>query len=239
MFSKIILYIELFCSYVKYLIEYYWNKYVKQYIISNKFRITKIHLMKNDQFIQDITAKFARSNKIDWNQIMTYRVMKRVDRMNDEEKNNYCYFLYIEYSYLGEKGSLLLHEKENLTLPLYSGYTNETIKSNDKERVRIIGTVLQYVEKGANNREEDNQQKQEDVIIEEDVDKEMGEFCGIRKNYHRDVSNYQFYVEDFVYYLLYKKKIHHNRDQMRNIVLQVSDYMLTDYQFGMSDVIHF
>jgi hypothetical protein len=233
MLAKILFYFELICSYMKYLIEYYWNKYIKKYIISNKFRITKIHLMKNDQFIQDITGKFYRSNKIDWNQIMTYRVMKRVDKMNDEIDKN-SYYLYIEYSYLGNNGSLLLHEKHNLTLPLYMGYTNETIKSNDKERVRIIETVLQYVKNGENG-----ENNAEEVIIEEDVDAELGEFCGIRKNYHRDISNYQFFVEDFVHYLLYKKKIHHRRDQMKKIVLQVSDYMLTDYQFGITDVIQF
>lgn len=232
MLDKMILYIELFISYVKYMIEYYWNKYVKHYIISNKFRIIRVHLFQNGKFIKDISANYARGvNTITWSNIISYRIMKRIDKMNKDANSNETdnnYFLFVEYSYLGEMGSLLLHEKENLQLPLYSGYTVETLKRNDKDRARIIGTVLQYADCSST-----------DVTIEEDIDKELHQFCGIRKNFHVDVSNYHFHVRDFVEYLLYKKKIHHEWKQMRDIRVQVSDYMLNDYVFGICDTFKF
>lgn len=218
---------------MKYLIEYYWNKYVKHYIISDKFRITKVYLLKNGEFIKDISANFAKKGGVNiiWSNIISYRVMKRVDKMNNEDGDRNNYFLYIEYSYLGETGALLLHENENLSMPLYSGYTQETIKRNDKDRARIIGTVIQYAENASTDGNT--------VTMEEDVDKELHEFCGIRKNFHCDVANYRFHVRDFADYLLYKKKFHHKREHMQDIRLQVSDYMLNDYVFGIRDTIRF
>ncbi len=196
--------------------------------------------MRNDQYIQDVTAKFVNGGgEIKWNHIATYRVMKRADSLSigdgggENEVANY--YLLVEYSYLGEKGAMLVHEGETLQLPLYAGYTTETIKQYDKDRVRIISTVIQYAEKGGNSGDT----AADVVTIEEDVDKELHEFCGIRKNFHRDVGNYRFMVADFIDYLIFKKKIQHKREQMKNIMLQVSDYMLNDYVFGSGDQIRF
>jgi hypothetical protein len=196
--------------------------------------------MRNDQYIQDVTAKFVNGGgEIKWNHMTTYRVMKRADSLSvgggggENEVANY--YLLVEYSYLGEKGAMLVHEGETLQLPLYAGYTSETIKHYDKDRVRIISTVLQYAERGGNSGD----LAADVVTIEEDVDKELHEFYGIRKNFHRDVTNYRFMVEDFIYYLIFKKKIKNKREQMTNVMLQVSDYILNDYVFGSEDKIQF
>jgi hypothetical protein len=125
---------------MKYLILFYWNQYIMIHFLSNKCTIRKIHLYKNDKMIQDVTHKFKYQNKykitntISWNDLITYKAIRQVN-------NTDVMFLYIEYEYFGQVGSLLLHEREDIQIPIYHGYTIETLKKY-ADRVRLISAIL-------------------------------------------------------------------------------------------------
>jgi hypothetical protein len=211
---KFIVYCELALSYLKYLFLFYWTKYIAIYFYSPNCKINKIHLYKNDNMIQDITSKFTNKKQINWNDIITYRAIRQINTTD-------VFFIYIEYEYFGETGHLLLHEGKTLKLPIYEGYTAETLKKYT-DRIRLISATLVTAR--------DNVDFEDDSIFDSFI-----KFEGVRKNFHR-IEGYEFYVSDFMYYLAAHNKM--SVDDIHQARLIISDYKLNDFEFRANQVFH-
>ena len=216
MISKCFLYLQLAISYLNYLILFYWNQYILIHFLSADCCIKKVLLYKNEKMIQDITTKFKNKKRIDWNDIITYKAIRQVN-------NTDVMYLVVEYEYFGETGKMLLHEGENLNLPIYNGYTIETLKKYT-DRIRLISAVLIT--------------KREEVDFEDDsIFELLMQFEGIRKNFHIDVKKYQFYIRDFMYYLVSNNKM--GVDDIPNSKIIISDYKLNDFEFENQTILKF
>jgi hypothetical protein len=160
--------------------------------------------------IQDITSKFLHQHTISWSKLVTYNAIRKIDKSSH-------FFILVEYQYMGELGTLLLHENIDLPIPFY----DKKIQHKSNDRVRLISATLKITNS--------------DIVLEEDVLEYFLKFEGIYKNYHQDVT--RFYLYDFLLYLSSMNKI--NIQDISNTSLEISDYQLNDFLFHSQDMITF